>query len=147
MKTILKSIFHPGNYQDNISLALLVLRLVVGVFMLTHGYGKLQTLIGEGPIKFADPIGIGHAASLTLAVFAEVMCSVLVIFGVTTRFAAIPLIITMLVAAFITHAPDAFGKKELPLLYASVYVAILLAGAGKYSVDYIVFKKLNRRNH
>ena len=143
MKTILKNIFHPGNYPDNISLALLLLRLAVGFMMLTHGYGKLLTLIGDDPIKFADPIGIGETASLILAVFAEFFCSVFLIFGFATRLSAIPLIVTMLVAVLIVHAPDAFGRKELPLLYAAVFFAILIAGAGKYSVDNLVFKKLS----
>lgn len=146
MKTILKNIFYPGNYPDNISFALLLIRLAVGLMMLTHGYGKLLRLIGDDPIKFADPIGIGETVSLTLAVFAEFFCSVFLILGVATRLSAIPLIVTMLVAALIVHAPDAFGRKELPLLYAAVSFAILITGAGKYSIDNLVFKKLSRRN-
>ena len=143
MKKILKIIFHPGNYPDNISFALLLLRFAVGFMMLTHGYGKLLRLIGDDPIKFADPIGLGETASLILTVFAEFFCSVFLILGVATRLSTVPLIVTMLVAALIVHAPDAFGRKELPLLYAAVSFAILFTGAGKYSVDNMVFKKLN----
>jgi putative oxidoreductase len=142
MKATIKNIFNPGIYSNTVSIALLFLRMSAGVFMLTHGVGKLPMLVGDGPIQFANPIGVGVTASLALTVFAEVFCSVFLIFGLATRVSAIPLIINMLVAALIVHAPDVFGKKELPLLYSAVYFAIALAGAGKYSVDHWIFKKL-----
>jgi len=140
MKALIKRSFDTGSYPDSISISLLLLRVIAGVFMLTHGYGKFLSLFADGPVQFADPIGIGVTASLILAVFAEFFCSIFLIFGVATRFSAIPLLITMLVAALIVHAPDPFARKELPLLYAAVYIAIAIAGAGKYSVDNWIFK-------
>ena len=142
MNTLKKS-FDTGIYPNSISLSLLILRIVVGGFMLTHGFAKFLMLIGDEPIQFADPIGMGVTASFVLVVFAEFLCSLFIIFGVATRLSAIPLLITMLVAALIVHEPDPFMRKELPLLYAAVYVVILLAGAGKYSVDNWISKKVN----
>lgn len=142
MKKILDLCFNPGEYSNNISLSLLFLRLIVGGFMLTHGIGKWMMLIGDGPIRFADPIGIGVTASLALTVFAEVFCSLFLIFGVAVRLAALPLLITMLVAAFIVHGQDGFGKQELPLLYASIYVFLAVMGSGKFSVDQYLYKKI-----
>ena len=142
MKAIIKKSFDAGIYHNGISLSLLFLRIIVGIFMLTHGYGKFILLISDGPIEFADPIGMGVTVSLGLAVFAEFICSIFLIFGFAARFSAIPLLITMLVAALIVHAPDPFIRKELPLLYASIYVVIALAGAGKYSIDNWIFNKL-----
>lgn len=142
MRKILDLCFNPGEYSNNISLSLLFLRLIVGGFMLTHGIGKWMMLIGDGPIRFADPIGIGVTASLALTVFAEVFCSLFLIFGVAVRLAALPLLITMLVAAFIVHGQDGFGKQELPLLYASIYVFLAVMGSGKFSVDQYLYKKI-----
>ncbi|HEX9251193.1 MAG TPA: DoxX family protein, partial [Ignavibacteriaceae bacterium] len=122
---------------------LLFLRITIGIFMLTHGTGKLIALFGGGPIQFADPIGIGPAASLALAVFAEFVCSLFLIFGVATRFAVIPLIITMLIAGFIIHAEDLFRVKEMAFLYLSTFITISIAGAGKFSVDNLIYKKIN----
>ena len=139
--TMIKTIFNTGNYSKNINVLLLILRVVSGGFMLVHGVGKFSTLIGDDPIKFADPIGIGETASLALAVFSEVFCAVFLIVGFSTRLAAIPLIITMLVAAFIVHGNDGFGKQELPLLYATIYSVIAIAGAGKFSIDNLIYKK------
>ncbi len=142
MRKILDLCFNPGEYSNNISLSLLFLRLIVGGFMFTHGIGKWMMLIGDGPIRFADPIGIGVTASLALTVFAEVFCSLFLIFGVAVRLAALPLLITMLVAAFIVHGQDGFGKQELPLLYASIYVFLAVMGSGKFSVDQYLYKKI-----
>lgn len=79
-----------------------------------------------------------------LIVFAEVFCSIFLVIGFATRFAAIPLLFSMLVIVFIVHLDDGFGKQELPLIYASVYMIIAITGAGKISVDNLIYKKLNR---
>lgn len=120
--------------------AALILRLTLGLLMLTHGYPKLSGLLG-GNWQFADPIGIGEPASLLLTVFAEFVCSILLILGLGTRFALIPLIITMLVAVLIIHAPDGMDKKEHGLMYLLPYLSLFLIGSGKFSLDAILFKK------
>jgi len=139
---MIKGILNPGNYPKHIDFAVLLLRLVAGGFMLTHGLGKLNKLFGDDPIQFADPLGVGVTASLALTVFAEVLCALFLIVGFATRLSAIPLVITMLVAAFVVHANDGFGKQELPLLYAINYLVIAISGAGKYSVDQLIFKRI-----
>lgn len=139
---MIQKILNPGSYSKNIDIALLILRLTVGFFMLSHGMGKFYNLIGDAPIQFPDPLGVGTTASLGLAVFSEVLCSILLIVGLGTRLAAIPLIITMLVAAFIIHATDGFGKQELPLMYVAIYLVIAIAGAGKISIDNWLHKKI-----
>lgn len=108
--------------------------------MLTHGIPKIGRLLGEGPVKFADPFGLGPEISLVMAIIAEVVCAILVMIGFKTRLATIPLILTMLTAAFYAHWNDPFGKKELPLLYVCVFLAILAFGAGKYALDSLLRK-------
>lgn len=114
---------------------LLIIRLMAGGMILTHGIPKLLRFFGEEPITFADPFGLGPVISLGLAVFAEVFCAVLIIIGYKTRLATIPLMITMLTAAFYAHWSDPFGRKELPLLFFTVFLAILIFGGGKYALD------------
>lgn len=136
-----RKLFNPVFTDNKMSFGLLIVRLVVGVLMLSHGMGKFENLIAGGIIQFPDPLGIGATYSLALAVFSEVFCSILIIFGLLTRFAAIPLLITMLVAAFIVHIGDGLAKQELALLYSILYIVVIISGAGKYSVDYYVYKK------
>lgn len=124
------------------SLGLLVLRVGVGLFMLTaHGWGKLVNF-GDLAGSFPDPIGIGSAPSLVLAIFAEVICAVLLVAGLGTRFAAVPLLITMLVAAFVVHADDPWAKKEFALLYAIPFLSLIFTGGGRFALDRVVrFKR------
>jgi putative oxidoreductase len=127
-------------------LALLICRFGIGGFMLTHGIPKLEKLIGASQIKFPDPLGIGAVTSLSLVVFSEFLCSFLLILGLFSRLATIPLIITMLVAVFITHANDGFNKMEMGLHYLLVYLLILLVGPGRYSIDRYLYNKTRGRS-
>lgn len=136
-----KKILFPKAYSAPINFILLLIRLLAGGAMLTHGWPKFQKLLADDPIAFADPFGIGPTASLGMAVFAEFFCAILVLAGFLTRLASIPLLITMLVALFIIHWDDPFAKQELSLIYGVLYMTLILAGAGKYSLDAQIFKK------
>ncbi|MPS64566.1 MAG: DoxX family protein [Chryseobacterium sp.] len=124
-----------------VDLVLLVVRIFIGFAMLSHGFPKLQQLLEGGEIKFFDFIGLGPKISLILTVFAEFVCSILIILGLFTRFATGFLIFTMAIAAFVVHGADLFEKRELSLLYLSVYLLIISFGAGKISVDYMIEKR------
>jgi putative oxidoreductase len=100
-----------------------------------HGWSKFMRFFGEEAISFRDPFGVGAEISLGLATFAEVFCAGLLVLGLFTRWATIPLIITMAVAAFIAHGDDPFSRQEKALLYMIGYIVILLIGAGRYSLD------------
>ena len=121
-----------------VDVVLLLLRIGVASLMLTHGIPKMQMLFGSGEIQFPGVMGLSPAISLGLAVFAEVLCSVLIFIGLGTRFASIPLIITMLVAIFMIHGNDPIALQEPGLLYLFLYIPLLILGSGKFSVDRIL---------
>lgn len=116
-------------------LGLLILRLTAGGLMLVHGLPKLMKLFAGGTIQFPDPLGVGATASLGLAVFSEVVCAIFLILGLKTKWAAVPLAITMFVAGFLVHASDPFKIKEKAILYMLIYISLFFTGAGKFSVD------------
>jgi putative oxidoreductase len=120
---------------------LLFLRIAIAALMLSHGIPKLIMLFGSQEISFADPFGIGQTASLTLVVFAEVICSLLIALGLATRLAAFILLFTMAFAFFVIHAEDPFQTKELALIYLVVYIFIVIVGSGKYALDHYFLKK------
>lgn len=121
----------------SIDLGLLLLRIAAGGAMLTHGIPKLMKAL-SGDTQFGDPIGIGPELTLYLAIFAEVVCAALIIVGLFTRLALIPLIATMLVAFFLVHSADPFGIKEMAFIYLSIFVTLFLTGPGKYSIDWSI---------
>jgi len=141
----MKKLFNTNFSNEGVHIMLLFLRVAFAAFMLTHGYQKLGWIMAGGEVQFGDPIGVGPVASLYLAVFAEFLCSILLLLGLGTRLALIPLIITMLVAVFVVHAPDGFDKKEMGLHFLIVYLFILVAGPGKYSIDHAISNSLSRR--
>ena len=133
MKNLLLINFIPRSPD----LGLLVLRVWLGASMLLlHGMMKIKNF-SDFSEKFADPFGLGPKTSLILAIFAEVVCSALLIFGLLTRFAAIANIVTMAVAFFIAHKAVLSGPKsgELAFIYLAGYVVLLFAGAGCFSID------------
>lgn len=118
-------------------LGLLVLRLGISLPMINHGFGKL-THFTELSASFPDPLGVGTSISLGLTVFAEFFCSIAVALGLFTRPSTIPPIIAMLVAAFIVNANAAWADKELAVLFLVSFVAILIAGPGRISLDKVI---------
>lgn len=102
--------------------------------LVCHGWGKLLAF-PEKYASFPDPLGVSPAISMALAVGAEVFCSLAIILGIATRAASVPLIITMLVAAFVIHADDPWQKKEFAIMYLIPFTTLLLTGGGRYSVD------------
>ena len=140
---MLKKLFAPGNNSGAVNFGLLMLRLWIGFSMLlNHGFEKLKTFSDTAP-NFPDPLGIGHTASLALAVFAEFFASLLVIFGLVTRWSALVLAIDMGVAFICIHkgALSGQGSGELAFMYLMGYVTLLLAGPGSISVDKALFGK------
>jgi putative oxidoreductase len=121
----------------NSDLGLLVLRVVFGGAMLwLHGWNKLLNLVNDRT-SFPDILGIGHIPTLLLVIFAEVVCSALIVVGAFTRTAAIVVAVDMGVAFFIVNSGRLTGPTngELPFLYLAGTLVLLLAGAGKYSID------------
>jgi putative oxidoreductase len=140
------------------SIGLLILRLGVGGYMLTHGWGKLQMLTAGQFEQFGDPIGLGSRASLALVVFAEFFCALAVMLGLATRLAALPLVIAMAVAAFVAHGNDPWtmeqgyklffaGESKMPLskepalLFLAPFLALAFTGPGKFSIDGLLWPR------
>ena len=138
---MLRNFFRPTPLSVNANLGVLFLRVGIGLMMIAgHGYPKFQKYFGGDRTAFGDPIGLGSETSLLLAMCAEFFCSLLLIFGLFTRAALVPLMFTMLVALFLVHTNDPLAKQELPLLYALSFLTIFLTGPGRYSADRLLFR-------
>ena len=122
------------------SFATLILRLGLGIIMLVaHGNDKLQHF-SKYSAMFSDPFHLGRVTSLSLDIFAEFFCSCLIILGLFTRLACIPLIISTSVALFYAHHGDVFGMGERAGLFLTGYITLLFLGPGKVSVDGMIGK-------
>ncbi|MBU1821060.1 MAG: DoxX family protein [Bacteroidetes bacterium] len=130
--------FAPVPLPNQANWAVLILRIGFASLMLVYGYGKLERYL-NGERGFADPIGLGEETTLLLAIFSEFFCPIFLIFGLWTRAALIPLILTMLVAFFIIHSGDPWDKQEHPLVFLIPYIALFLTGPGRFSLDHRLY--------
>ncbi|QEE51418.1 DoxX family protein [Flavobacterium alkalisoli] len=137
-------IFETTREKKLYNFVIFLVRITIACFMLTHGLKKIDLLLSDDPVQFADPFNFGPVVTLTMVIFAEVVCSALLIIGLATRLVVIPLIVTMVVAVFMIHGSDGFERQELGGIYLMVYVMLLVTGSGKYSLDHVICRK-NRK--
>ncbi|HAA76445.1 TPA: DoxX family protein [Candidatus Latescibacteria bacterium] len=123
----------------NIGLA--ILRIFSGLAMaLAHGIEKVppseRMITNLGNMGFPLPNLFAWAAGS-----AELFGGVFLAAGFMTRISAFFVSFTMVIAAFVAHAGDPFGRKEKALLFLCIGVMYLLVGAGKYSIDALIKKQ------
>ena len=128
-------------------LAPLAARVCVGLVFVTAGWGKLQNL--DRVIEFFRSLGIpAPELQAPFVAATELSCGLLLMLGLATRFAAIPLAITMVVAirtalwAELEGAIDLFGRQEF--LFIALLGWLAIAGAGAVSLDALAARALRR---
>ncbi len=120
-----------------IDAALLVLRVWTALLLFSlHGLEKI-THFSQMSAHFPNPIHIGSVPSLLFALLSDGICSLLVIFGIATRYAALIVVINTAVAFTLVHHMALSGPHsgQVPLLFCGVFLSLVIAGPGRYSVD------------
>lgn len=130
----------------------LLLRLILGLVILPHGLQKAFSLFGgfgySGTMQyFTDTLGIPYVFGL-LAILAESVGGLMLIFGVLSRLAAFGIGVTMLVAVLTVHLPNGFfmnwlGNQqgegfEYFVLAIGLALAVMVQGSGAWSVDRVL---------
>jgi len=124
---------------------LLALR-VVGVLplFLRHGIEKIVSFSTMAH-HFPNPLHIGAVPSLIFATLSDSICSVLLVAGLATRFAALICLINISTAWALVHHFEFFGRGadhgELMVLYIAIMLTLLASGAGRYSLDGIISRR------
>lgn len=118
----------------------LILRVSFGILMIPHGWMKIQhfdAIINKGFVSF---LGLSPSISLSLAIFAELICSALIIIGLFTRLATIPLVVTSFVIMSTVNNFKVIGENDISLAIMAAFSVILILGPGKYSLDNLLSK-------
>ncbi|RNI35640.1 DoxX family protein [Hanamia caeni] len=118
---------------------MLVLRVVLGVLLISHGYSKLISF-SSLRYKFLNFLHMGPTLSLALVIFAEFFCSIFLILGLFTRVAVIPIVIAMTVVVFVATHGEILGRGEMGAIYLAASITILFCGPGKISLDGVIGK-------
>jgi putative oxidoreductase len=140
---MMKKLFAVRVQPNCIDAGLLIIRLVMGVAFMMHGWGKIQT-----PMNWMPPGSPVPGVFQLLAAISEFGGGLALIIGLLTRLGALGIVFTMLVASlthmFMFHDPfvnttGQGGSFELPLLYLTVALFFVLNGPGKFSLDKLIF--------
>lgn len=113
---------------------LLFLRVSAAVLLLQiHGLPKLLNWSVELQ-RIEDPFGLGPTLTLTIAVFAEVVCPVLLILGVFARLACLPVLAVLGVALVVVHPGWTLEEGQFAWLFAVLYAGLVITGPGAWVV-------------
>jgi putative oxidoreductase len=131
MRKLLSTAYSDGAFN----FALLVQRVVTGLLLLIgHGLPKISNF-SELSTSFYDPFRIGHRNSLVLVILAELFCSMFLVLGLFTRFAAFIIVVNLSVAVFIFHQGQPLKNIDLGAIYLTSVFTIMIVGPGRISVD------------
>ena len=125
-----------------VSFLILFLRLFFGVLLCMHGLDKM-TNFSQLSLSYPSVFGLGSYTTLMLSIFCEFACSLFLMSGLMTRIILIPMIASMAVAFFDIH-DGMMPEGELSLIYLIVFIIIFSIGPGRYSVDYLIDKKVKK---
>lgn len=114
------------------ALALLFMRVAAALLLLqVHGLPKLLHWQSELQ-HIEDPFGLGPAPTLVLAVFAEVLCPILLILGVFARLACLPVIAVLLVALVFVHPQWSLEEGQFAWWMLILFAGLAIVGPGSY---------------
>ena len=134
---MLSSILFKTVFKD---LAILLLRVFTGAFLIHHGFEKLND-INNFADAFVRPLHLPFPITLSyLAACSEIGGSWLLILGLGTRLGAAAILGTMSVAIYHAIATSGFNiyLLELLALYFASVLSIILLGPGMFSADYLL---------
>ena len=133
----------PNHFRGKgISLLILAFRIFLGVMIFNHGLSKLYNF-EQLSFTFPDVFGLGSYTSLMLVIFIEFCCSLFLMFGLLVRMTVIPLMISLAVAFFDVHNAQ-LPEGELSLVYLVLVVLLYFMGPGRYSLDYLIDRRLKK---
>lgn len=115
--------------------ALLFLRITGSLLLFfVHGLPKLVHFSHELTV-IEDPLHLGAPLTLSFALFAEVICPVLIALGVLTRLSTVPIIILLLVSLVFVHPTWTLEEGQFGWLLLIVFTTLLIAGPGRYAAS------------
>jgi putative oxidoreductase len=114
--------------------ALLFLRVTASVLvLLVHGLPK--TIHYTSQLEaIEDPLHFGKTLTLGFAIFAEVVCPLLMIAGIATRLAALPIMLVCVIALGLVHREWTLDQGQFAWMLLIMFGTIAIAGAGRYRI-------------
>ncbi|ROM33610.1 LysR family transcriptional regulator [Pseudomonas poae] len=122
---------NESKHQDA---GLLFLRASGALFLLwVHGLPKVLNY-GAQLKLIEDPFHLGANVTLLLAIFAEVLCPLLILAGVLTRLACLPILAVLLIAMLVVHPEWTLFEGQFGWLLLIIFTSVLISGPGRFTV-------------
>lgn len=116
-------------------IGLLFLRVSGGLFLLwVHGLPKLLDFSAQLQL-IEDPFHLGAHLTLILAIFAEVLCPLLIAAGVLVRLACLPILFVLLVALLVVHPQWSVAEGQFGWLLLILFTSVFIAGPGRLALN------------
>ncbi len=113
---------------------LLFIRVSAALLLLQiHGLPKLLNWSTELQ-RIEDPFGLGAPLTLAMAVFAEVLCPLLLILGVFARLACLPVLAVLGIALVVVHPTWTLEQAQFAWLFAVLYAGLAITGPGAWVI-------------
>lgn len=144
--TFIKRMFLYSAGLTFTNMARLFIRLFTGVMFMQFGIRQIAHFNELAP-TFYSLLGMSGETTLLVMILIEIICSLLIILGLFTRFAIIPPFISMVIAEHVimqyyntVDLTKLFSLQAgyLPIMFMGIFIFMMLAGPGKISLDYII---------
>ena len=131
----------PATLPAHLSWGLLLMRVGAALMLLlVHGLPKLLDWSGELQ-RIEDPLGLGTHLTLSLAVFAEVLCPLLLIIGLWARLACLPVLAVLGVSLLLVHPEWSLEQGQFAWLLLVLYAGLAITGPGPLVAQHLLLRR------
>ncbi len=122
---------------------MLCFRVLVSIeLIVVHGLKKIGIGVQEAE-HIPNPLHLPEAFYNGFAIAANLFFPLMVVAGFCTRLATLPTLAVTLTGYFVIHAQGTLLERDIPFMYSLAFILIAVLGAGKYSIDNYLYKRVS----
>ena len=142
MRSLLYKITRIYPAANHFHFTMLLFRVFVSIeLMVVHGLKKSGVGVAVAEV-IPNPLHLPDVFNNEFAIAANLIAPVFIILGLLTRLTILPVLAVTLTGYFVLHWNDALLIKDVPFIYSMVFMLVWVLGPGKYSLDYLINRKL-----
>lgn len=133
---MIKKLLEPN---ESLAAGLVIVRVLAGGIIISFGFEIFSAETMGGYTQWLTDVGVPAAGFMAhVGKVAELLCGTLLLLGLFTRLASIPLMITMIVINFVMLDGN---LRESPFFLLLLFATFFFAGGGRYSLDEVIRKR------
>ena len=146
MKRLITTLTYITPASTVLHIALLVFRIAVSIeLVLAHGLKKLGIGVATAEVV-PNPLHLPETINNAFAIAGNLVFPWLVMLGLFTRLAILPILAITLTGYFVVHWHDSLLEKDTPFMYSISFIFLWVVGPGKYSLDNLIYQRFQRNS-